>query len=127
MPFSMRSVLLLACLVLTNARTTEEKELAQKAIRMKTSRQLKEIFDELGISHKGLSKEELKKTAYKEDAVARWEKLHPEKAYKKPKGSPGGGIPGMEGFGGGFGGDPKMEEMMRQMRGDFSGEKDPDR
>merc|ERR1712070_1134942 len=94
------------------------------AIRMKTTRQLKEIFDELEISHKGLDKEALKKKAYKEDAVARWEKLHPEKAYKKPKGAPGGGIPGMEGFGSG---DPKMEEMLRQMRGDFSGEKDPER
>ena len=26
-----------------------------------------------------------------------------------------------------FGGDPKMEELLRQMRGDFSGEKDPEK
>ena len=31
----------------------------------------------------------------------------------------------MEGFDGG--GDPKIQEMLRQMRGDFSGEKDPER
>ena len=42
----------------------------QKAIRMKTTRQLKEIFEELGIDSSG-SKEELQKRAYKEDAVGR--------------------------------------------------------
>lgn len=119
------TVVLLLCLSMTAGRTTQEKEATHKAIRMKTSRQLKEIFDELGISHKGLDKEGLRKKAYKEDAIAKWEKLHPE---KKPKPRPAGGsakgafddIPG-------FNDDPKMQEMLRQMRGDFSGEKDPER
>lgn len=119
------SLLVLALALLVAGRTTEERELALKAIRMKTTRQLKEIFDELGIDHKGLSKDDLKKKAYKEDAVGRWEKLHPEKAYKKPKGTPGGGMPGLDGMD--FGNDPKMAEMLRQMRGDFSAEKDPER
>ena len=153
----MRAVVLLALVLcaLVGARTSEEKEAMQKAIRMKTScaarspparmrrvvcahaeagcarawlarrRQLKEIFDELGIEHKGLSKDDLKKLAYKENAVGRWEELHPEKKRKPPKGDGGfGGIPGMDGFGGG---DPKMEELLRQMKGDFSAEKDPER
>ena len=123
----MKAVLLVVVglALIVAGRTQEEKELALKAIRMKTTRQLKEIFDELGIDHKGLNKDELKKKAYKEDAVGRWEKLHPEKAYKRPKGTPGGGIPGLDGMD--FGNDPKMAEMLKQMRGDFSGEKDPER
>jgi len=117
----------LAALVLcTDGRTTEEKEAKQKAIRMRTSRQLKEIFDDLSITYKKSDKvDELRKIAYKEDAVTRYEEKYPEKKRKTPKGVPGGGIPGMDGFGGG--GDPKMEEMLRQMRGDFSGETDPER
>ena len=83
-------------------------------------RQLKEIFDDLGIDYKGASKDELKALAYKEDAVGRWEEKYPEKKRKPPVG--GGGFPGMEGMGGG---DPKMEELLRQMKGDFSAEKDP--
>ena len=110
----------------TLARTTEEKEAMQKAIRMRTSRQLKEIFDDLGIKYsKSAKTDDLRKLAYKEDAVARYEEKHPEKKRKKPKGVPGGGIPGMDGFN--FGGDPKMDDLLRQMRGDFSGETDPER
>jgi hypothetical protein len=133
----MRSALLvLAALLVDNlclARTAEEKETALKAVRMKTTRQLKEIFDELGIDHAGLAKQALRKKAYKENAVERWEELHPEK--KKPKrpaggGGGGGGIPGMDFGGGGApeGMDPgKWEDLMAQMRGDFSHEKDPER
>ena len=140
-----------ACACLASGRTAEEKEQMQKAIRMKTtcvrcvpclsvrcvitcvlcvhvcsclcSRQLKEIFDELGIDHKGLSKEDLKKKAYKEDAIGRWEKLHPEKKRQIPK----GGNSGMPDLGGDFGPGGKYEDIMRQMRGDFSHEKDPER
>ena len=119
-----RIFLLAIFLALATCRTTEEKEQAQKAIRMKTSRQLKEIFDELGISHKGLDKEQLKKVAYKEDAVARWEELHPE---KKRNPNPKGGMPDYGPGGGDFGPGGKYEDMMRQMRGDFSAEKDPER
>ena len=121
---------LLACLLACGfARTQEEKEQTQKAIRMKTTRQLKEIFEELGIDSSG-SKGELQKRAYKEDAVSRWEELHPEKK-KKPRsasrsgGGGSGGIPGMETP---EGTDPgKWEDMMRQMKGDFTGEADPEK
>lgn len=121
---------LFALLALADARTSEEKEAMNKAIRMKTSRQLKEIFDELSIDYAGLDKEAMRKLAYKEDAVGRWEELHPEKKRKPPKGDGGAGIPGM---GGGFGKAPdgmdqgKWDDMMAQMRGDFTGEKDPER
>jgi len=122
-------MMLVACLFSTvHGRTAEEKDAMKKSIRMKTTRQLKEIFDELDIGHKGLSKEELQTMAYKEDAVGRWETLHPEKK-KKPRpasrggGGGGGGMPGMEGMGD----VPGMEDMMRQMKGDFSGEADPEK
>ena len=88
----------------------------QKAIRMKTSSQLKKIFDELGIDHKGLDKEGLRKKAYKENAVGRWEELHPEKK-PKPRKSGGGGAGGMPDFGGKppDGMDPdKWEDLMAQ-------------
>eukprot|EP00324_Dicrateria_rotunda_P000474 CAMPEP_0206166062 /NCGR_PEP_ID=MMETSP1474-20131121/22677_1 /ASSEMBLY_ACC=CAM_ASM_001110 /TAXON_ID=97495 /ORGANISM="Imantonia sp., Strain RCC918" /LENGTH=201 /DNA_ID=CAMNT_0053569829 /DNA_START=1 /DNA_END=606 /DNA_ORIENTATION=- len=130
----MRLLVLTACLLLlTDARTAAEKETMQKAIRMKTSRQLKEIFDELGIDHKGLDKDALRKKAYKEDAVGRWEELHPDKK-PKPRSAPGGG------GGGGGGGMPDFggkapegydqaawEKLMAQMRGDFGHEKDPEK
>ena len=95
-----------------------------KAIRMRTSRQLKEIFDDLGIKYGKSDKvDALRSLAYKENAVGRYEEKHPEKKRKTPKGSTG--MPGLDGMN--FGGDPKMEDLMRQMRGDFSGEKDPER
>merc|ERR1719240_1811970 len=88
------------------SRTTEEKEAMQKAIRMRTSRQLKEIFDDLGIKYSKKAKtDELRKLAYKEDAVTRYEEKHPDKKRKKPVGTGGSGIPGMDGFN--TGGDPK--------------------
>lgn len=118
-------MLLLLALALAGARTAQEKEEMQKAIRMKTTSQLKKIFDELGIDHKGLDKEGLRQKAYKENAVGRWEELHPEKK-RKPR-SPAGGMPD-------FGSeappdmDPReWERLMSQMRGDFSYEKDPER
>ena len=123
-------LMLLTGILCVSARTASEKEAMQKAVRMKTSRQLKEIFDELGISHKGLDKEGLRKKAYKEDAVGRWEKLHPEKKKAPRSSGPGGG--------GGFGGNSygkapdgmeqdKWEDLMAQMKGDFSREADPER
>merc|ERR1712087_19424 len=131
-------LLLAACcfvLAVVDGRTQEEKQAMQKAIRMKTSRQLKEMMTELGVDHKKTkSIDDLRKLAYKEDVVTRWEKLHPEK--KKPKRSSGGG--GYPGGGGGMpdysnmkvpdGMDPKeWARLMAQMSGDFSFEKDPER
>ena len=119
-----RTLLLLLCALGALARTTEEKEAMHKAIRMRTSRQLKEIFDDLGIKYGKSDKvDALRSLAYKENAVGRYEEKHPEKKRKTPKGSTG--MPGLDGMN--FGGDPKMEDLMRQMRGDFSGEKDPER
>ena len=43
----MRTLLVLLMVALAGARTAEEKETMLKSIRMKTSRQLKEIFDEV--------------------------------------------------------------------------------
>ena len=80
-------------------------------------------LSQLGIEHKGLGKEALRKKAYKENAIEKWEKLHPDKKRKPPQpgsGGGGGGIPGMEGMNG-------MDDLLRQMKGDFSGEKDPER
>lgn len=50
------------------------------------------MFDELNIDYKGLDKEGLRKKAYKENAVGRWEELHPEKK-PKPRGAGSGGMP----------------------------------
>ena len=122
-------LLFLALLLSPAAGITEaERNAKKKAIRMKTTRQLKEIFDELGIDHKGLSKDDLQKKAYKEDAVTKWEELHPEKK-RKPSSGGGGGRGGMPDFGAPpEGTDPKRwEDMMRQMKGDFSGETDPEK
>ena len=92
-------LLFLALLLSPAAGITEaERNAKKKAIRMKTTRQLKEIFDELGIDHKGLSKDDLQKKAYKEDAVTKWEELHPEKK-RKPSSGGGGGRGGMPDFG----------------------------
>ena len=117
----MAALLVLVAISTAAGKTTAEKEAAHKAIRMKTTRQLKEIFDDLGIDHKGLSKDEMKKKAYKEDAIARWEEKYPEKKKKpRPPGAgTGGGYPDM---GGG-----QYDDLLRQMKGDFSGEKDPER
>ena len=88
-----------------------------QAIRMKTTRQLKEIFEELGIDSKG-SKDELQKRAYKEDAITRWEELHPEKKRKpRPAGGGGKGGGGFPNMGAPEGTDPgQWEDMMRQMQ-----------
>merc|ERR1712060_923637 len=60
-------------IVAVDGRTQEEKQAMQKAIRMKTSRQLKEMMTELGVDHKKTkSIDDLRKLAYKEDVVTRW-------------------------------------------------------
>ena len=62
------------------ASSREDRAAAEKAVRMKTTRQLKEILTELEIKFpKDADKEDLKELALKHDAIARWEELHPEK------------------------------------------------
>ena len=127
----MRLFALLCLLAAASARTTAEKEEAQKAIRMKTTRQLKEIFDGAGIDYTGLeAKEGLQKLAYKNyDALK--DKLERKKRPSSGGGGGGGfggGIPGMENMKAPDGMDQdKWEDMLAQMRGDFSREKDPER
>ena len=51
-----------------------------KGIRMRTSRQIREILDVLGITYgESDSADELKQIAFREDAVARYEKKYPDK------------------------------------------------
>lgn len=73
------------------ASSREDRAAAEKAVRMKTTRQLKEILTELEIKFpKDADKEDLKELALKHDAIARWEELHPEKK-KMPRGPAGHG------------------------------------
>ena len=112
-PTHLVTLLLVATAGLGSADTDEDR---QKAVRMKTSRQLKEILSELGIEHDGLGKDELRELALQEDAVTRWEELHPEKKRKKSRaaasafGKPPEGIDAAT-----------WERLMGQMKGDFSG------
>uniref|UniRef100_A0A7S2G9G5 Uncharacterized protein n=1 Tax=Haptolina brevifila TaxID=156173 RepID=A0A7S2G9G5_9EUKA len=80
----------LACLVcvmtLAIAADDVDEAARRKAVRMKSTRQLKEILTELKIEHKGLGKDDLKELAFTENAVERWEDIHPEK--KKRRRSP---------------------------------------
>lgn len=66
----------------------------------------------------------MQKLAYKENVIEKYEELHPEKKKKPPSGG-SGGIPGMEGLEGMGGG--KYDDILRQMKGDFSSEQDPER
>ena len=107
---------------------TAEKE--EREARMKTTRQLKEIFDGAGLEYSGLDKEGLQKLAYKNyDALK--DKLERKRRPSSGGGGGGGfggGIPGMENMKAPDGMDQdKWEDMLAQMRGDFSREKDPER
>ena len=127
----MRTVLAIVALLAVFAVGDDDDAAKAKAVRMKTSRQLKEILTELDIEHSGLDKDGLRELALKEDAVSRWEEIHPEKK-RKPRaaggGGGGGGIPGLDGMEAPEGMDPlQWERLMAQMRGDHSHEKDPEK
>ena len=116
--------------LLVGAAVADSDAAKKKAVRMKTSRQLKEILSELSIEHGGLDKDGLRELALKEDAVSRWEELHPEQKPKPRWRTPGGsadpdtlnGMEPPEGM------DPKeWDRLMAQMRGDFSSEEDPEK
>ena len=120
---NMRSLLVAVLLLLAGVASAEDDEVKAKAVRMKTSRQLKEILTELGIDHGGLDKDGLRALALREDAVTKWEELHPEKKRKPRSQSPFGNMGAApEGM------DPvEWERLMAQMRGDFSHEQDPEK
>ena len=119
-----RAIIIAACVLLA-AGQEELNDHADKAkaVRMRTSRQLKEIFDDLGISYSSsMAVKELREIALEEDAVTRYEEKYPEKKKKKraPGGFGGGGIP--EGV------DPKAwADVLSRMGGDFSQEQDPEK
>lgn len=61
-----------------------EEEEKRRSIRLKTTGQLKKIFQEMGVNYQeSMSKTQLQELAYEEDAVERWLERHPEKRRKK--------------------------------------------
>ena len=89
---------LLLALALTVVSASDEKE---KAIRLKTTRQLKEILKELKIKYPAdADKDKLRSLALKHDAITKYEELHPEtKRSKESRASRGGAGDGMGGMG----------------------------
>ena len=122
-----KTLVLLATLALALAADDADEAARAKAVRMRTSRQLREIFDDLGIAHPaGAKTQTLRDIALKEDAVTRYEEKYPEKRKRKRSGGAGGmpdfGGPPPEGM------DPaEWAKLMAQMRGDFSYESDPEK
>lgn len=83
-----------ATIVLLLAAALADDEAAAKAVRMRTTRQLKEILDDLNIKYpKNADKDALRELALEEDAVTKYEEKYPEKKKKKAT----GGMPGMPG------------------------------
>jgi hypothetical protein len=102
---------LIVCVLLLHSSSAAADAASEKAVRMKTSRQLKEILTELKIKvlplwfdhspacgwprgrkfetrlqfPKDADKDDLREIAVKHDAVSKWEALHPEKK-KQPRG-----------------------------------------
>ena len=70
----MRLCRLLTLAVLLACASADDEEARRKAVRMKTSRQLREILAEVAPDAQtaGLSKDDLRELAFEEDAVARW-------------------------------------------------------
>ena len=126
-PDDMRALRWMLLAVMVASCEASDEEAKAKAVRMKTTRQLRQIFDELGIdAPASLSKDEMRELALQEDAISRWEELHPEKK-RRPRAAGGGGMD--------FG-DMKTPEGMdplqwaklkAQMSGDFSHEADPEK
>lgn len=88
----------------------DEEDEKRRAIRLKTTGQLKKIFAELEINYQEtMTKTQLQELAFEEDAVERWLELHPEKRRKttpKAEAPPEGMDP------------TQWERIMAQMRGD---------
>ena len=76
-------ILMLACALLNGASAADEDK--AKAVRMKTTSQLKAILSELKIKYpKDADKEKLRSLAVKHDAVSKWEELHPDIQFAAP-------------------------------------------
>ena len=83
-----------AVALLFAAAALADDDAAAKAVRMRTTRQLKEILDDLDIKYpKNADKDALRELALEEDAITKYEEKHPEKKKKKAT----GGMPGMPG------------------------------
>ena len=83
-----------AVALLFAAAALADDDAAAKAVRMRTTRQLKEILDDLEIKYpKNADKDALRELALEEDAITKYEEKHPEKKKKKAT----GGMPGMPG------------------------------
>ena len=92
----MRLLRIAACiLAVSSSHAAEPEGGEEKAVRMKTTRQLKEILDDLHIKFpKDADKEKLRKIALKHGAITAHEKKHPEKK-KAPRGSQAQTVGGM--------------------------------
>ena len=102
---------------LARADDSIDDETIRRQIRMKTTNQLKKMFEELNIPFKSsASKEKLQALAHESDALQKWWELHPE---KKPKKKAGGAPDGVD--------SDMWEKLQRQMKGDFSNEPDPEK
>ena len=108
------SLLLIAALPLfLHADDSVDDETIRRQIRMKTTNQLKNMFTELGITFKSsATKDALQSLALEKGALQKWWELHPEKRPKKKAEEPEG---------------EAWEKLQRQMKGDFSSEKDPEK
>ena len=109
-------LLLLAVLPFLHADDSIDEEANRRQIRMKTTGQLKKMFQELDIPFKAsATKDALQKLALDNDAIQKWWDLHPEKKPKKKLEAPDGVDGDM------------WEKLQRQMAGDFSSEQDPEK
>lgn len=115
--FTMRAffLLLIATLPLfLHAEDSFDDETIRRQIRMKTTNQLKNMLKELGITFKSsATKDSLQSLALETGAMEKWWALHPEKKPKKKSEEPEGG--------------EMWEKLQRQMKGDFSNVKDPEK
>ena len=84
-------LLLLAVLPFLHADDSIDEEAIRRQIRMKTTGQLKKMFQELDIPFKAsATKDALQKLALDNDAIQKWWDLHPEKKPKKKLEAPDG-------------------------------------
>lgn len=107
--FFFAAAVLLLCVSTHTVLGNDEEDGKRRAIRLKTTGQLKKIFAELEINYQEtMTKTQLQELAFEENAVERWLELHPEKRRKsipKAEKPPEGMDPA------------QWERIMAQMRG----------